>query len=509
MKKLKGADAPWVASALVLVGGSLLIGACAAGEVIQEGDGGAGPGGSSGQGGMAGMGGTTSDGGSGGGTGLCEIDCSSIDTPQCTVAVCNEGQYMGTVGECVVVNDEDGASCDDGMFCTTNDACVEGVCTGGPENDCGLELEPCQASVCDEGTQSCSTTAIPNGEPCTSDDLCTVNSSCQNGLCVGQTKDCFFAPVPDECHVSVCDSADGMCKPEVGNEGLGCSDPNDLCTVGKTCTAGSCVGGAPKDCSALTQGCFNGICDTMTGQCVQDPIAPGQMCQEAADDCNVGICDMNGMCNPQPANEGGACEDGNSCTAGETCTAGVCGGGTMVPQTTYFSEDFADNAAGWTLDTEWQIGAATSSTAPGSCGNGDPGMDHTATADNGIAGAVIGGNVSTSVHGYYYLTSPVIDTSAVSGSMWLSFYRWLNSDYTSFMNNTVEVYDGATWNQLWESGPPPATQDGMWNQQAYDISAYKSNQMKIRFGYEVGSTGVYTCSGWNLDDVAVTNVVCP
>lgn len=509
MSRLESARAPLFASTLVLVGGSLVVGACAQGEVITEDDSGTGASGATtAVGGMGGTGGSAT-GGSGTGMSLCEIDCSEIATPDCNVAVCNEGQHMGTIGECVVVPDENGAECEDGLFCTVNDACMDGVCVGGPENDCGLDPEACQIPVCDEASQTCSTTPAGNGDPCTSDDLCEVNSTCQNGLCVGQLKDCFFSPVPNECHVAVCDPMDGTCKPEPGNEGLGCTDPNELCTVGKTCSAGTCVGGAPMDCSALTMGCFDGVCDAMSGQCVQQPIAPGGTCQSAADDCNTGVCDMNGSCNPVPANEGGTCEDGNSCTSGETCTMGVCGGGTMVPQTTYFSEDFADNSAGWTLGTTWAIGAAVSSPMTGSCGNGDPGMDNTPTGDNGIAGAVIGGNVATSVHPYYYLTSPVIDTSAVAGSMWLSFYRWLNSDYTSFMNNTVEVYDGATWNLIWESGPPPAVQDPAWNQQAYDISSYKSNVMQIRFGYEIGSSGVYTCSGWNLDDVAVTNVVCP
>lgn len=510
MPRLESAKAPLFAGTLVLVGGSLVVGACAQGEVITEDDGGTGASGGTANVGGMGTGGSSEGGSGAGNSGLCDIDCSTIATPDCNVAVCNEGQYMGTVGQCVVVPDENGTACEDGLFCTVNDACQDGVCVGGPENDCGLDPAPCQIPTCDEASQTCSTTPAGNGDPCTSDDLCEVNATCQNGLCVGQIKDCFFSPVPNECHVSVCDPADGMCKPEPGNEGLGCTDSNDLCTVGKTCSAGSCVGGAPMDCSALTMGCFDGVCDPMTGQCVQQPIPPGQMCQSAADDCNIGICDMNGSCNPVPANEGGACEDGNSCTAGETCTMGVCGGGSMVPQTTYFSEDFADNSAGWTLGMEWQIGPAMSSTGhTSSCGNGDPAMDHTPTGDNGVAGAVIGGNVSTTIHPYYYLTSPVIDTSGVTGSMWLSFYRWLNSDYTNFMNNTVEVYDGSTWNLLWESGPPPNVTDAMWSQQAYDISAYKSNVMQIRFGYEVGSSGVYTCSGWNLDDVAITNVVCP
>ena len=94
-----------------------------------------------------------------------------------------------------------------------------------------------------------------------------------------------------------------MCEAQVGNEGQNCNDPNDLCTVQKTCVAGVCQGGSAKDCSQLTVGCFDGVCDTMTGQCGQTPIMPGGMCQEATDQCNQGICDTMGMCNATPANE--------------------------------------------------------------------------------------------------------------------------------------------------------------------------------------------------------------
>ena len=277
----------------------------------------------------------TGDGGTGGtDTGLCDVDCSTINTPDCSVAVCNDGMHPGTVGECVVVAADDGTTCDDGMFCTVNDACVAGVCEGGGDNDCGMDPPACQVVTCDETADSCSTMPGDNGDPCSDpSNLCLVNMVCQNGLCQGgQLNDCFFAPVPDpaECHESVCNPTTGMCEPQTGNDGASCTDVTDLCTDGKTCSAGACVGGMPKDCTALDVGCVQGVCNTTTGQCEPQPIMPGQMCPEAADQCNVGICDMNGVCQPQPANENGACDDFNSCTSGETCTGGSCTGGTAI-----------------------------------------------------------------------------------------------------------------------------------------------------------------------------------
>src|SRR5690606_1167470 len=172
-------------------------------------------------------------------------------------------------------------------------------------------------------------------------------------------------------------------------------------------------------------------------------------------------------------------------------------------------EDFSDNSAGWTLDTTWAIGPAVAYN-PGSCGNGDPGTDTTSnTSDNGIAGAVIGGTVGTALtNGYRYLTSPVLNTASAP-TVWLQYNRYLNSDYTRYMNNRVEVFDGTTWQLVWESGPSPAVQDAAWTTQTHDISAYKNTQMRVRFGYNINSSGVYSgCGGWNLDDVLIGTGIC-
>jgi hypothetical protein len=66
-----------------------------------------------------------------------------------------------------------------------------------------------------------------------------------------------------------------------------------------------------------------------TGQCTQNPIMPGQQCADATDQCNTGICDTLGMCNPVPANEGQMC-DTDGCFVGQTCASGSCTGGTQT-----------------------------------------------------------------------------------------------------------------------------------------------------------------------------------
>ncbi len=251
-----------------------------------------------------GGGGSTGSGGAGGegNTGPCAMDCSTITTQDCFEAVCNTGNYPGPVGQCVVVPAEDGKTCDDGMFCTTDDTCQAGVCTGGPQNTCGMTAPPCNEITCNEGSKTCSSQAADDGSMCDPGDLCVVGATCFSGSCQGGTpKDCFFSPVPNECHVAVCNPANGMCEPQPGNDGGGCVDTMDLCTVNKTCSAGVCQGGGPKDCSGLTAGCNIGQCDTNTGQCTAMPVP-----------------------------NGGLCDDLNACTTGEICTNGTCAGGSNI-----------------------------------------------------------------------------------------------------------------------------------------------------------------------------------
>jgi hypothetical protein len=207
------------------------------------------------------------------------------------------------------------------------------------------------------------------------------------------------------------------------------------------------------------------------------------------------------------ANEGNPCNDNNACTAGEVCTAGTCADPNN-PDGYVFYEPFADNDAGWMLGTEWQIGSATASAGHNS-GNPDPAMDHTSTNDNGVAGVVIGGNATTALHDYYYITSPVMNTSTLPGTAWLSFWRFLNTDYNNYMDNHVDVWNGNAWVTLF-AGPACCStiSDNAWKQISYDVTAYKNANFQVRIGHKVGAGGAFTVSSWNVDDVVVGPAVC-
>jgi hypothetical protein len=203
-----------------------------------------------------------------------------------------------------------------------------------------------------------------------------------------------------------------------------------------------------------------------------------------------------------------ACDDGDACTTGETCQAGACKGGSIGGYVAYFEDSFADASKGWTLGAEWEIGPAMASNGCQVTGYDDPVVDHTATSDNGIAGVVIGGCANDSqLHPMRYLTSPSFDATEDPGSVILSYWRLLNTDYTPYMESVVEVYDGSVWIEIWSSGDE-AVEDAAWTHVSHDVTAYKNAQMRVRFGFEVGDLGVFSVTGWNLDDVAVTNIIC-
>jgi hypothetical protein len=121
---------------------------------------------------------------------------------------------------------------------------------------------------------------------------------------------------------------------------------------------------------------------------------------------------------------------------------------------------------------------------------------------------VLGGFAATSpLHPYSYLTSPAISTNGAT-TLYLEFDRWLNSDYAPYMTNVVEVFDGAVWVILWQTGAAPGIQDGAWVHQVFDITAFGNPALRVRFGFDVASTqALLDCGSWNLDNIIVDDEV--
>lgn len=179
---------------------------------------------------------------------------------------------------------------------------------------------------------------------------------------------------------------------------------------------------------------------------------------------------------------------------------------TPTPSGVLFQDDFSTDR-GWTYGTEWEVGEAAASFGH-NYGNPDPDTDHSPSADDRVAGTVIGGNTTTEWHDFYYLTSPVIDTSQAT-SAYLSFWRWYNSDYAPYAEGVVEVWDGDSWQTLFSTGGAPGITDAEWAQMVFNLTPYRNPDLRVRFGHRVGSAGVLLTSGWNVDDVIIGMGVAP
>ena len=75
---------------------------------------------------------------------------------------------------------------------------------------------------------------------------CTVDSECDDG---------------NVCTDDSCDSGTGTC---VNTDNTASCDDGDACTTADTCSAGSCVGGAPPNCDDANV-CTDDSCDSGTG----------------------------------------------------------------------------------------------------------------------------------------------------------------------------------------------------------------------------------------------------
>lgn len=365
--------------------------------------------------------------------------------------------------------------CDDNEGCIGDADCVSQVCTN----------EVCTPPSCGDGEKNGAETDVDcgggcmgcgEGLPCGGDTDC-LSGFCSDGKCAPKEcdADSGCAQFNSACTKGVC-NASKKCEAQNSNEGGACDDGNK-CMTGEKCAGGVCGGAVAKDCSAMSSVCALGVCDTNSGNCTA-----------------------------QPANEGNPCDDGKPCTVAETCSAGACKDAAN-PNGYLLYEPFANNSAGWQLGTEWGITGAKASAGHES-GYADPSTDHTPTGDNGVAGVSIGGNATTSLHDYYFLTSPAVDTTKIPGAVFVTYWRWLNSDFNPYMDNHIDVFDGNTWVNLFFGPTSGPIEDNAWSQQSFEVTAYKNPSFRFRIGHKVGNSLVFIYSGWNLDDVVIGPAVC-
>jgi V8-like Glu-specific endopeptidase len=149
-------------------------------------------------------------------------DCSGV-SDQCNDPLCNEG-----TNQCEPAPKPDGTVCDDEQFCTVDDQCAGGSCAGG-SRDCSELDDQCHDGECDETADVCEPVPKETGTACDDGRFCTVEDRCEAGDCSGVDRDCnddLFCTGEETCDeiADSCESAGDPCA-----ETETCDEVDDLC----------------------------------------------------------------------------------------------------------------------------------------------------------------------------------------------------------------------------------------------------------------------------------------
>jgi hypothetical protein len=173
------------------------------------------------------------------------------------------------------------ADCDDGLFCTGVEECLDGRCVSARNAAC---RSSCADVSCDEAAGACVLVPKPCSEDvaCTSDVACDDGRTCTDDVCIEGK--CAHLPIDARCPaVSVCGV--GVCIGDAVADPSGCTVKPD---------AAKCKS---------TEGCVESTCVPLKATCTTDR------------DCGDGnLCDGVERC------VAGHCEHG----ARTTCVAGKC-----------------------------------------------------------------------------------------------------------------------------------------------------------------------------------------
>jgi hypothetical protein len=253
----------------------------------------------------------------------------------------------------------DDASCGPGETCY-RDLCVSRECAIAAECGSGREFTCtgglCHAVTCGEGCGpafacdsdgSCLAIEPCHGDAeCDDGKPCNGQERCEDGSCVAGTT--VVCEPPSLCVVALCDDdAPGdHCVTNPAYDGRPCSTDR-FCLLDETCFDGVCQGGSPRDCSAQSDGCHEGVCSEAAGTCLKTPHPDGTTCDDhnpctAGDTCQTSVCAGTPyacaatQCQASSTCDGsGGCvtvnkQDGDPCTGSERCMDYACSGGSCV-----------------------------------------------------------------------------------------------------------------------------------------------------------------------------------
>jgi hypothetical protein len=218
------------------------------------------------------------------------------------------------------------ADCDDTLFCNGAETCdtATGTCQPGTPPDCDDGVG-CTVDTCDETSDTCVNTPndanCDDGDVCNGSETCDATLDCQAGtpldcddqeLCTTDSCDSVSgcANVPVECPAGeICDSTDGLCKPEPDCTVDADCDDGFFCNGVETCdvATGTCQAGTPPDCDDGVD-CTVDTCDEVNDACANTP-----------DDLSCPddglFCTGDEICDPAA----GCVSTGDPCPEGTTC----------------------------------------------------------------------------------------------------------------------------------------------------------------------------------------------
>lgn len=214
----------------------------------------------------------------------CFVNADCDDGNPCTNDICvNPGTAEAYCENMAVA---DGTACDDGQFCTVDDVCTAGVCSGEVRN-CSDGVD-CTVDSCDETNDVCVNTPdnsyCQDGLFCNGEEVCDVSLGCQPGTpvycnddnectvdnCNEESDACEYINIPDntECSGGICCS--GTCTVPVCSADIDCNDNNpctiDTCIDAKLCSA-SCSYTTITEC-INGDGCCPAGCYEIDTDCV-------------------------------------------------------------------------------------------------------------------------------------------------------------------------------------------------------------------------------------------------
>lgn len=224
-----------------------------------------------------------------------------------------------------------GAPCDDGLFCTTADACDGNGNCGGNLTLVLADAEQCAYRICDERARVYRQVVVSDYTPCSTGatrDVCSGPDVCLSGSCQRQ-----YAPA-----TTVCRAANGTC--DVPEYCTGCTDAcpfdaskpmdtpclADFACHEAVCFDGDCVKGARSEPPCPPSPCLRPICDESGRGWVFEPLPEGAACStleegETLPQCvNYESCDAYGRCVAGFAPVTKICDDDDACTEDDHCS---------------------------------------------------------------------------------------------------------------------------------------------------------------------------------------------